>query len=343
MDSNGHKLRLSPLSGVEMWLTRIVESCDPDEFVSLIRPDGCELLVTERGAFKARRTIMDIGRLYVQWGCEHLSRLVDVDMPRSGIVFLTEPGPSLYWDGAEIGYEQVAFFSAGNPYRSRLSGPTSWGSLSLSGDDMEEVRASYVGKTAGWIRGCTIITPPPVALARLRSLHAAAGSLAEAFPEPAIFPGSEVALEQALIQAMLECIGAAHVNSDTTAIQHHRLVARRFHELLAANPLGPLHMLESSLAIGVSGRTLRLACQEQFGVSPTQYLLLRRMRLARRALREADPDLTRVTDIATVLGFWELGRFSVRYREMFGESPSTTLRTAAPTDRRAGASDYALA
>jgi AraC-like DNA-binding protein len=180
-------------------------------------------------------------------------------------------------------------------------------------------------------------------LARLRALHAAMGDLAEAFPDPAMSPGSESVMEQALIQAMLGCIGVAHVNSDTTAMQHHRLVARRFHEVVAAHPLGPLHMLEISLAIGVSGRTLRLACQEQFGVSPTQYLLLRRMRLARRALRQADPDLTRVTDVATDLGFWELGRFSVKYREIFGESPSTTLRAAATLGRVAGGSNYALA
>jgi len=95
-----------------MWLARIVESRDPDEFVSLIRPDGCELLVTERGAFKARGTFMDIGRLYAQRRYERLSRIVDVDMPRSGIIFLTEPGPSLYWDGAEIRDTRTWRFSA---------------------------------------------------------------------------------------------------------------------------------------------------------------------------------------------------------------------------------------
>jgi AraC-like DNA-binding protein len=326
-----------------MWLTKIVESSDPDEFVGLIRPAGCELLVTERGAFEARGTFMDIGRLFAQRRCERLSRIIDVDMRHSGIVFLTEPGPSLYWDGAKIGYENVALFSAGNPYRTRLSGPTCWGSVSLPHDDMTQIRESYLGETAGWISGCTIITPPPAALALLRSVHAAAGNLAETYAGPKIPSASESAIEQALIQAMLGCIGAAHVNADTTGMQHHRLVARRFHELVAQHPLGPLHLLEICLAIGVSGRTLRLACQEHFGASPTQYLLLRRMRQARRALRQADPDLTRVTDVATDLGFWELGRFSVKYREIFGESPSTTLRSATSLDHIPVQPDYALA
>ena len=63
-------------------------------------------------------------------------------------------------------------------------------------------------------------------------------------------------------------------------------------------------------------------------MGPAQYLWLRRMNLARRALRLADPGKTTVTAIATEFGFWELGRFAVQYRQLFGELPSATLRLA---------------
>lgn len=57
-----------------------------------------------------------------------------------------------------------------------------------------------------------------------------------------------------------------------------------------------------------------------------QYLWLRRMNMARRALARADIAQSTVTAIATEHGFDELGRFSVQYRKLFGEPPSQTLR-----------------
>ena len=64
-------------------------------------------------------------------------------------------------------------------------------------------------------------------------------------------------------------------------------------------------------------------------MTPNRYLWLRRMNLARRALGCANAERTTVTEIATDYGFWELGRFSVAYRTLFGETPSTTLHQAA--------------
>jgi AraC-like DNA-binding protein len=313
-----------------MWSSRIVKSGEPDEFVTLIRPAGCKILVTERGSFDGGTILMDIGRLYLERRRENLARLIQAPMSRPGVLFLTEPGPSMFLDGAEIGPKQLAMFSSGNTHLSRLSGPTSLAAMSLSDHDLETSWALFLGSEAKWIDGCAVVTPPPGALARLRSLHAAAGHLAQASPGYAtVRPAVASTLEQALIEAMFKCVAVPPVRSDTTAMRHHRLIVRQFREMVEMNPLKPLHIPKTSHAIGVSGRTLRMACQSQLGVSPIRYLMLCRMHLARRALRRGDPHVTTVTDIATDLGFWELGRFSVKYREIFGESPSATLRAAA--------------
>jgi AraC-like DNA-binding protein len=100
----------------------------------------------------------------------------------------------------------------------------------------------------------------------------------------------------------------------------------RFVEFLEAHLHRPLYLAEICAALGVAERTLRVACERHLGIGPIRYLTLRRMHLVRRALLHSDPSTATVTQIVTDHGFWELGRFSVAYRTLFGETPSVTLR-----------------
>src|SRR3954452_103445 len=106
----------------------------------------------------------------------------------------------------------------------------------------------------------------------------------------------------------------------STAIRHHNVITR-FKEYLEAHAGMPLHLVEICAALGTRERTLRAACEQHLGMGPIRYLNLRRMNLARRALARAEPSTTTVTQVATDFGFWELGRFSVSYRALFGETP----------------------
>src|SRR6202035_183354 len=118
-------------------------------------------------------------------------------------------------------------------------------------------------------------------------------------------------LEQALVEAMISCLVDGEVREDSVAQGQHAIIMRRFRRIVEENPEQPLYIPEICKAIRVASRTLRMCCQEHLGMGPKRYLLLRRMHLARRALREAGPDAASVTDIATRYGFWQLGRFAV--------------------------------
>jgi transcriptional regulator GlxA family with amidase domain len=104
------------------------------------------------------------------------------------------------------------------------------------------------------------------------------------------------------------------------------VIIGKIKELSAVNCHRPMCLAEICAAIGVSERTLRTCCEKHLGMGPIRFLWLRRMHLARRALILADPTEATVTRIATDHGFWELGRFAVSYRTLFGEPPSASLQ-----------------
>ena len=133
-------------------------------------------------------------------------------------------------------------------------------------------------------------------------------------------------MEQALVEAMVFCLADSHSGEVSNVQSHRAKVMRRLEEVIMAMPEEPLYMPELAAQVGASYWMLRECCLDYLGMSPKRYLWLRRMNLARRALRRADLERTTVTETASDYGFWELGRFSVAYRSLFGESPSTTLR-----------------
>jgi AraC-like DNA-binding protein len=89
---------------------------------------------------------------------------------------------------------------------------------------------------------------------------------------------------------------------------------------------GPVPILRLCTLLRVSPGTLDRAFKKTTGMTPFTFFLRRRLNRARAALLHADPGERLVSDIALELGFTELGRFAVRYRHFFGESPSQTLR-----------------
>jgi transcriptional regulator GlxA family with amidase domain len=82
-------------------------------------------------------------------------------------------------------------------------------------------------------------------------------------------------------------------------------------------------------AVGVSERGLRNAFYGVHGMCPRQWMLNERLHNVRRALADAGARPATVTDVATLHGFYELGRFAATYKQAFGEAPSETLRAAA--------------
>jgi transcriptional regulator GlxA family with amidase domain len=88
-------------------------------------------------------------------------------------------------------------------------------------------------------------------------------------------------------------------------------------------------LAELSRVVGLSERGIRNAFYHMCGMSPKRFMHRERLLGVRRALRRAGARRTTVTSVATDYGFYELGRFASTYRQLFGETPSETLRGAA--------------
>lgn len=77
-------------------------------------------------------------------------------------------------------------------------------------------------------------------------------------------------------------------------------------------------------AVNLSERAVQKLFHEEYGLTPRRWHQLHRMQRARADLLHGDS--RDITQVASAWGFSELGRFSVQYRELFGERPSETLR-----------------
>lgn len=301
---------------------------DPEHYQTAFVGAQVELLPTQPGPFTARAIRIAFDDLWIARAQESAPRVLHATMvpTRAFITFPTCHQSEVITDGMAVPAAGFMRHSPAHSFHERTTGPSGWGVMSLPVEGMAAAGVSITGRALLPPDRTMRVSSRPIEMARLLRLHAAAGTLAGTAPE--VMAHAEVArgLEQSLIEAMVRCQADAEARDEKFAQRCHETTMRRFRRVLDENPERALYLPEICAAINVPDRTLRLCCQEHLGMGPKQYLLLRRLHLARRALRAADPGVATVTEIATQFGFWHFGRFAGMYNSMFGESPSMTLK-----------------
>lgn len=106
-----------------------------------------------------------------------------------------------------------------------------------------------------------------------------------------------------------------------------RPVVRRCLEYIEQHLAEPIGLDDLAAHTTLSRRSIQVGFREDLGTTPTAYIRDRRLDRVRRTLLSALPgDGVTVTEVAQRWGFTHLGKFSVWYRQQFGERPSQTLR-----------------
>ena len=259
-----------------------------------------QLTVTGGGEFKARLTSLHLGHLQLLRGCEKSPRIAFVSLPPSRVFVSFPTGEaSLIWDGIELRPGDFVFHSRGERMHQRTTGAGRWGLMSLPARQLASRCKSLAARKIGWPPVGRVLRPQPTAAARLLCLHARAGRLAESKDKSLAQRRFAQTLEQELVHALVDCLAAD--DARRSGKPGHAIIMVRFENALAEHGGHPLTVSELCAVIGVPERTLRVCCAEILGMGPIRYLLLRRLNMARAALRRADPASTSVAEIARSL------------------------------------------
>lgn len=103
-------------------------------------------------------------------------------------------------------------------------------------------------------------------------------------------------------------------------------IMNRATQFLASRLGSPYSSHALSQATGLSERNLEYLFCEAYGMSPRSWSQVAQLNRVRRELLQSDANQTRIADIAMNWGFFHLGRFAVKYRQLFGERPIDSLR-----------------
>jgi AraC-like DNA-binding protein len=105
-------------------------------------------------------------------------------------------------------------------------------------------------------------------------------------------------------------------------------IVRRAEDFFRRHVGEPVSIAQLSAIAGVSERSLRNAFYHVYTIGPKRYLKLWQLHQVHHALQSDGRADATVTDVATLHGFYELGRFAGEYKALFGEAPSHTLQRA---------------
>jgi AraC-like DNA-binding protein len=299
---------------------------DPDGYAAAFGDTLINFTITGAGDFKARLIRLKMNLLEAYWCSEDLPRIAYISLPPERI-FLSFPvgRSSLACEGVALQNGDFVLHGRGQRMHQRSHHACHWGLISLSAAQLARYGKALTGREIPMPHATRLLRPAHEEALRFLRIFRQACHVVEAKSQLIEHPEVARAIEQDMLYATIHCL-VDETDHNRRTRHHHAAAMVRFEEALNKYIDQKLKLPQLCAEIGVPERTLRMCCAEFLGLSPTRYLLLRRLNKARAALRRADPSTATVAQVARDHHFLELGRFAVTYRTTFGESPSATLQ-----------------
>ena len=314
-----------------MTLSGTTVSTNPDDYRAGIDDTSVDLVLTGPGDFKARLTWLKLNHLNAFRCRENIPRIAYISLApaRTFVSFPLTSSAAMVWNGVELQLGDIVLHSRGERGHQWTKGMSQWALVSLPAYQFANYCKALAELDLPDPPVGRILRLAPSVAVRLRRLHSKACNIAETKPEIFAHQEAASAVEQEFIYMLVNSLAAGDTHSSHPVIrQRHAEVMIRFEEILRSD-LGQLPSVsEFCAAVDVPERTLRACCIKFLGLSPSQYIRLRRLNLVYAELWRANPATATVAQIALRHQFSELGRFAAAYRALFGERPSETLRRA---------------
>lgn len=246
------------------------------------------------------------------------------------IGYASGPRRGVSVDGLEVPEGHLQAYTEGCEILYRAAPTTTWTSFQVRRESLEQRAEARFGRSLeelprrSW---ANLAVPPGFIPSWKRVLDSVLAEDLEQTEER----DDRAVLEQVLVDALVDGLDACSRWSDPrgrqAAARRRTALVQRARRLLVDERDGPYDSAAVCASLGVPERTLQHAFREVLGVSPRAWSRLARLHRARQLLSLGGA-AGGVTDVALRCGFDQLGRFSVQYRQLFGERPSETLGRA---------------
>jgi AraC-like DNA-binding protein len=300
---------------------------EPEDFCAAMHVEGCRsFLITGPGEFRARLTQVELNVMRLSAAEEQLSRIAFVAVPADAVMIMFPIGEAIApaCAGLRMKVGELMTLCPGARFHARSDGPSHWGTIRLTADRLDQYGIALKGAPFSFAPVAKRWRPPSAAGRHLRSLFSSAIRMAIKCPQVVVDAKAAHGLEQQLLHVLVECLAEGSTDDARDGGENQDIMGR-FERLVQTEESTNRSLPNVCAVLHVSERCLRHLCSEHLGMSPTSYARLQRMSRARHSLCRPTRSGKRVGG-RTLNGFHDLGRFAVRYRAAFGESPSTTLR-----------------
>ena len=316
-------------------LFQVARFRDQDELSALIQGGDSEFIQRAPGTFAGNFVFLGLDQGMIQFGeinLPYLAKGVSQNQYFGVLVHLSVEGDWI-WRGQRLNPRSLIAMAPHSDIQTLLPAGTSWAFLSIEYEQLGKALLASIGSQAPLFdEGARLLLPTLEAYESLRTRLGAVLAAVRADPSILEVPEARKGVEQSVVDSLARALGSSTRVRPSHRAWNRSRVARAVEAYLETAPSEPISLSDLCAVAGVGERTLRDVFKESYGMSPLQYLRVRRLHQVRRALRRANPDLQTVQSVANRHGIWHLGRFAADYRSLFSEGPAETLRRMAGGD-----------